>query len=75
MQINLDAITEILSIRGKEQYGAEAVSQLEHALQCASLAEKNSANPELYQFLKRKLQIRDNSFSRIFQELWQESIT
>ena len=47
MKPNLAAIIEILSTRGYEQYGTEAVSQLEHALQCATLAEKNHSTPEL----------------------------
>ena len=42
-----NSILEILSTKGHEQYGTEAVSQLEHALQCATLAETNNANPEL----------------------------
>ena len=47
MQLKLKAIAETLSTKGHEQYGTEAVSQLEHALQCATLAEANSATPEL----------------------------
>ncbi|HEY9646942.1 MAG TPA: HD domain-containing protein, partial [Chroococcidiopsis sp.] len=35
-------IFSLLATNGHEQYGNEAVSQLEHALQCAALAE--SAN-------------------------------
>ncbi len=47
MNKKIDNILEILVSRGNEQYGMEAVSQLEHALQCATLAEKANANPEL----------------------------
>ena len=43
----IKSILEILSTKGHEQYGTEAVSQLEHALQCASLAETSHATPEL----------------------------
>ncbi|MCA9209304.1 MAG: HD domain-containing protein [Pirellulaceae bacterium] len=42
--------TEIVSLfeqRGDSQYGGEAVSQLEHALQAAMLAERESASAEL----------------------------
>ena len=40
-------LLEILRSRGHEQYGGEAVTQLEHALQCATLAQESQANPEL----------------------------
>ena len=43
MNNNLTNIMEILSHRGEQQYGTEAVSQLEHALQCATLAEHNNS--------------------------------
>ena len=33
--------------RGQAQYGGEAVSQLEHALQCATLAERAQRSPAL----------------------------
>ena len=33
--------------RGQAQYGGEAVSQLEHALQCATLAQDHDSSPEL----------------------------
>lgn len=39
MAINLNDIQRLLVERGAQQYGREAVSQLEHALQCAHLAE------------------------------------
>ena len=47
MKPNLTEIIRILATKGQEQYGTEAVSQLEHALQCATLAEKNNSTPEL----------------------------
>jgi phosphonate degradation associated HDIG domain protein len=37
--LNLNDIQRLLVERGAQQYGREAVSQLEHALQCAHLAE------------------------------------
>ena len=43
----INSIFEILSTKGHEQYGTEAVSQLEHALQCATLAKTSNATPEL----------------------------
>jgi len=42
MQNSLTDILDILVTKGRAQYGQEAVSQLEHALQCATLA--NAAN-------------------------------
>ncbi len=47
MKSNIAKIIEILATKGYEQYGNEAVSQLEHALQCATLAKQNNATPEL----------------------------
>ena len=47
MNTDINSIIQILLNKGDEQYGIEAVSQLEHALQCATLAEANSATPEL----------------------------
>ncbi|MDJ0692417.1 MAG: HD domain-containing protein [Xenococcaceae cyanobacterium MO_188.B32] len=47
MKLNLTEIIRILATKGYEQYGTEAVSQLEHALQCATLAEKNNSTSEL----------------------------
>jgi predicted HD phosphohydrolase len=44
------AVAEIVKLyetRGAAQYGSEAVSQLEHALQCAALAEAARAAPAL----------------------------
>ncbi|MEA5499375.1 phosphonate degradation HD-domain oxygenase [Limnoraphis robusta] len=47
MKPSINEIIEILQTRGNTQYGEEAVSQLEHALQCAALAQSNDASPEL----------------------------
>ena len=47
MKSNLTRIVDILLTKGNAQYGTEAVSQLEHALQCACLAETNNSSPEL----------------------------
>ena len=44
---SINSIFEVLSTKGNAQYGTEAVSQLEHALQCATLAETSNASPEL----------------------------
>ncbi|MEK9971162.1 MAG: phosphonate degradation HD-domain oxygenase [Ferrovibrio sp.] len=46
MQV-LDQIMELLEKAGAERYGMEAVSQLEHALQCAMHAERTGSSPEL----------------------------
>lgn len=43
MAMTLDEIVGLYEKRGAAQYGGEAVSQLEHALQCASLAEAAGA--------------------------------
>ncbi len=43
----LDTILALLATRGGEQYGQEAVSQLEHALQAAALAEAAGASSAL----------------------------
>ena len=40
-----DDLFAVLEKAGAEQYGQEAVSQLEHALQCAQLAEQEGAAP------------------------------
>lgn len=47
MQLTLESILQLLATKGNAQYGGEAISQLEHALQCAMIAEKNDRNPEL----------------------------
>ena len=39
MSLTLNDISNLLLAHGSHQYGGEAVSQLEHALQCAYLAE------------------------------------
>jgi phosphonate degradation associated HDIG domain protein len=46
MSLSLSQVTELLQNHGQNQYGMEAVSQLEHALQCADLAEKAGETPE-----------------------------
>jgi len=43
----VEKIVELFESRGDSQYGGESVTQLEHALQCATLAEEESANSEL----------------------------
>lgn len=43
----IDGIMDLLATRGAAQYGGEAVSQLEHALQAAALAEAEGAAPAL----------------------------
>jgi phosphonate degradation associated HDIG domain protein len=40
MALTLSDVKELLTVQGENQYGGEAVSQLEHALQCAALAEQ-----------------------------------
>jgi phosphonate degradation associated HDIG domain protein len=42
-----EAIIDLLESRGDSQYGGEAVTQLEHALQAATLAERAHANASL----------------------------
>lgn len=42
----IDDIIDLLQRRGHSQYGGEAVTQLEHALQAATLAESENANAE-----------------------------
>lgn len=46
MQV-IDQIIMLLKKAGAERYGMEAVSQLEHALQCAMHAERTGSSPEL----------------------------
>lgn len=43
----IDDIVTLLETRGGSQYGGEAVTQREHALQSALLAEREAASPEL----------------------------
>jgi len=45
MNMTLTEIIELLVHKGDSQYGGEAVSQLQHALQCADLAEKANESP------------------------------
>lgn len=47
MALSLDDITGLFHANGAIQYGAEAVTQQQHALQCAQLAEQAGASPEL----------------------------
>ncbi len=46
MALTLLGINQLLTDHGRNQYGGEAVSQLEHALQCAYLAERAGETPE-----------------------------
>jgi [1-hydroxy-2-(trimethylamino)ethyl]phosphonate dioxygenase len=43
----IDEIIVLFEKHGHSQYGGEAVTQLEHALQAATLAEQQSAGPQL----------------------------
>ena len=43
----VEDILELFSDRGDSEYGGEQVTQLEHALQCATLAEGEGASPAL----------------------------
>lgn len=47
MSLSFEQIASLMAARGAERYGTEAVSQLEHALQCAALAECAGSSPEL----------------------------
>ncbi len=47
MALTLDDIIGLLQVQGAAQYGREAVSQQQHARQCAQLAERAGATPEL----------------------------
>ena len=47
MQQSLTDILDLLTTKGCAQYGQEAVSQLEHALQCATLAETANRSDDL----------------------------
>lgn len=46
-QPDLAALFALLETRGDAEYGGEGVSQLQHALQCAALADQAGASPEL----------------------------
>ena len=41
--VTLESIANLYCDRGGSQYGGEAVTQLEHALQCATLAQESGA--------------------------------
>jgi phosphonate degradation associated HDIG domain protein len=45
--LSLSAIEALFARRGAEQYSGEPVTQVEHALQCAALAEAEGADDEL----------------------------
>jgi phosphonate degradation associated HDIG domain protein len=45
--LQVQEIIRLFESRGGSQYGGEAVTQLEHALQCATLADSEAASPEL----------------------------
>ena len=47
MALSIGDIEQIFSARGAEMYSGEPVTQLEHALQCAMLAEREGAPDEL----------------------------
>ena len=47
MNPQLLKIVDILANKGHAKYGTEVVTQLEHALQCATLAEQENSTPEL----------------------------
>lgn len=47
MALSIEEIVDLFHVRGAAAYGSEAVNQLEHALQCAQLAEASGATPEL----------------------------
>ena len=46
MSLSIPEIVQLLNSRATTWYGQESVSQLEHALQCADLAEKAEETPE-----------------------------
>lgn len=47
MALTLDDISALFDIQGGARYGGEAISQRQHALQCAHLAEQAGASAEL----------------------------
>ena len=47
MTTSLPTLLNLYRQRGQAQYGGEAVSQLEHALQCAALAEQAGQSAEM----------------------------
>lgn len=46
MSLTLQGVHDLLLRRGQTQYGLEAINQLEHALQCANLAERAGETSE-----------------------------
>ena len=46
MSLTLQEVHDLLLRRGQNQYGLEAINQLEHALQCANLAEQAGETSE-----------------------------
>lgn len=46
MSLTLNEVVDLLQRRGHQQYGMEAISQLEHALQCADMAQQAGETPE-----------------------------
>lgn len=46
MSLTLPEVLALLERRGQNQYGKEAINQLEHALQCADLAEQAGETPQ-----------------------------
>ena len=46
MSLTLPEVLDLLERRGQNQYGKEAINQLEHALQCADLAEQAGETPQ-----------------------------
>ncbi len=46
MSLNLQEVKNLLLRRGQTQYGLEAINQLQHALQCAHLAEQAGESSE-----------------------------
>jgi phosphonate degradation associated HDIG domain protein len=47
MALSIQDIEQLFAQRGGEQYSGEPVTQLEHALQCAALAEQEGASDEM----------------------------
>jgi len=47
MNPSIQAITKLLTVQGQQQYGGEDINQLQHALQCATLAQSQGETPEL----------------------------
>jgi predicted HD phosphohydrolase len=43
----IDEVLSLIATQGSSMYGGEAVTQLEHALQCATLAEESGASAAL----------------------------